>query len=248
MRQAIALPRRHVLASRKCFEVGKDKVSFAKLTMHMIPKIYESMRCTCFNCSHADIQIRHRLVRGQSIHNGLEFTLERGNPCYQYSQIHGNVYDCHPITPYHPETLEPLSTASDSSDSDSDDSDSSGLSSDSETALNGEKPTYNYQKDRIPPESHRFPLGSTCKANAQVAHTLYHWRYNLYQWVKDHLKAQGHLSAEKLVKREGKSDRKREKEARKIVDAMEADGQIKSLCQDIDTIYGFCDKMPNAVV
>jgi hypothetical protein len=31
---------------RKCFEVGKDKVSFAKLTMHMIPKIYKSMRCT----------------------------------------------------------------------------------------------------------------------------------------------------------------------------------------------------------
>lgn len=137
--------------------------------------------------------------------------------------------------PYHPETLEPLSTASDSSDSDSDDSDSSGLSSDSETALNGEKPTYNYQKDRIPPESHRFPLGSTCKANAQVAHTLYHWRYNLYQWVKDHLKAQGHLSAEKLVKREGKSDRKREKEARKIVDIMEADGQIKSLWHSYKT-------------
>ncbi|KAG9191268.1 hypothetical protein G6011_09356 [Alternaria panax] len=137
--------------------------------------------------------------------------------------------------PYHPETLEPLSTASDSSDSDSDDSDSSGLSSDSEAALNGEKPTYNYQKDRIPPESHRFPLGSTCKANAQVAHTLYHWRYNLYQWVKDHLKAEGHLSAEKLVKREGKSGRKREKEARKIVDAMEANGQIKSLWHSYKT-------------
>ena len=28
---------------RKCFEVGKDKVSFAKLTMHMIPKIYKSI-------------------------------------------------------------------------------------------------------------------------------------------------------------------------------------------------------------
>ncbi|CAG5181048.1 uncharacterized protein ALTATR162_LOCUS9567 [Alternaria atra] len=137
--------------------------------------------------------------------------------------------------PYHPETLEPLANASDSSDSDSDDSDSSGLSSDSETALNGEKPTYNYQKDRIPPESHRFPLGSTCKANAQVAHTLYHWRYNLYQWVKDYLKAEGHLTAEKLVKRDGRSDRKRAKEARKIVDAMEADGQIRSLYHSYKT-------------
>jgi hypothetical protein len=133
--------------------------------------------------------------------------------------------------PYHPETLEPLANASDSdSESDSDsDSDSSGLSSDSETQLNGEKPSYNYQKDRIPPESHRFPLGSTCKANAQVAHTLYHWRYNLYQWVKDYLKAEGYLTAEKLVKRDGRSDRKREKEARKIVDTMESTGQIRQL-------------------
>jgi hypothetical protein len=130
--------------------------------------------------------------------------------------------------PYHPETLEPLATASDSSSDDESDSDS-GLSSDSETQLNGEKPTYNYQKDRIPPESHRFPLGSTCKANAQVAHTLYHWRYNLYQWVKDYLKDEGHLTAEKLVKRDGRSDRKRAKEARKIVDTMEETGQIRKL-------------------
>ncbi|KAI4932690.1 hypothetical protein J4E85_003088 [Alternaria conjuncta] len=127
--------------------------------------------------------------------------------------------------PYHPETLEPLANASDDSDSDSD----SALSADSETHLNGEKPTFNYQGDRIPPESHRFPLGSTCKANAQVAHTLYHWRYNLYQWVKDYLKDEGHLTAEKLVKRDGRSDRKREKEARKIVDTMEENGRIRQL-------------------
>ncbi|KAI4950577.1 hypothetical protein J4E91_004462 [Alternaria rosae] len=130
--------------------------------------------------------------------------------------------------PYHPETLEPLANASDSS-SDSDSDSDSALSADSETQLNGEKPTFNYQGDRIPPESHRFPLGSTCKANAQVAHTLYHWRYNLYQWVKDYLKDEGHLTAEKLVKRDGRSDRKREKEARKIVDTMEENGRIRQL-------------------
>ncbi|USP81961.1 hypothetical protein yc1106_09235 [Curvularia clavata] len=127
--------------------------------------------------------------------------------------------------PYDPETLEPLA-----SDSDSDsDSDSSGLSSDSEAMLNGEKPTYNRRGERIPPESHAFPVGSTCRANAQVAHTLYHWRYHLYQWVKDYLKAEGHLTAEKLVKRDGWSDRKRDKAARKIVSAMEAKGQIREL-------------------
>ncbi|CAE7021612.1 hypothetical protein CFE70_003025 [Pyrenophora teres f. teres 0-1] len=125
--------------------------------------------------------------------------------------------------PYNPETLEPVASDSDS------DSDSSGLSSDSETGPNGEKTAYNFMKEHIPPETHRFPLGSTCKANAQVAHTLYHWKYHLYQWVKDYLKAEGHLTAEKLVKRDGWSDRKREKKARKIVDHMEEKGQIRSL-------------------
>ncbi|PZD39337.1 DUF4211 domain containing protein [Pyrenophora tritici-repentis] len=126
--------------------------------------------------------------------------------------------------PYNPETLEPVA-----SDTDSESDSSSGLSSDSETGLNGEKQAYNFAKERIPPETYRFPLGSTCKANAQVAHTLYHWKYHLYQWVKDYLKAEGHLTAEKLVKRDGWSDRKREKKARKVVDYMEETGQIRSL-------------------
>jgi hypothetical protein len=123
--------------------------------------------------------------------------------------------------PYDPESLEPLSA-----DSDSDSDSSSGLSEDSET---GEKPARNFQRERILPESHRFPLGSTCKANAQVAHTLYHWRYHLYQWVKTYLAAEGHLTAEKLVRRDGWSDRKRHKAARKIIEVMEETGHIRNL-------------------
>jgi hypothetical protein len=125
--------------------------------------------------------------------------------------------------PYDPETLEPLSA---DSDSDSDSESNSELSEDSEA---GGKAARNFHGERILPESHRFPLGSTCKANAQVAHTLYHWRYHLYQWVKDYLKAEGHLTAEKLVKRDGWSDRKRAKAVRKIMDSMEETGQIRSL-------------------
>lgn len=129
--------------------------------------------------------------------------------------------------PYDAETLEPLEDHSTSnSDSDSDDSE---LSADSEIHLNGEKPTYNAAGERLPSSLHRFPLGSTCKANAHVAHTLHHWRYHLYQWVKDYLKREGHLSPEKLVKRDGWSDRKREKKARKIVDGMEEQGEIRTL-------------------
>ena len=129
--------------------------------------------------------------------------------------------------PYNKDTLEPLETGSDS-DSDSSDSDSS-LSADGETALNGEAPAFNAAGERLPPESKVFTLGRTCKANAQVTHTLLHWRYHLYQWVKDYLEREKHMTAEKLVKREKKSDRKREKEARKIVDRMESGGEIKKL-------------------
>ncbi|KAH6641993.1 hypothetical protein C7974DRAFT_301691 [Boeremia exigua] len=129
-------------------------------------------------------------------------------------------------TPYNPESLEPLDSAGSDSDSNSD-SDSS-LSA-SETNLNGEKPTRDFRGDRIPPASKTFTLGSTCKANAQVAHTLHHWRYHLNDWVKDWLQSNGHLTPEKLVKRDKKSDRRREKEARKIVDEMESKGEIRKL-------------------
>lgn len=129
--------------------------------------------------------------------------------------------------PYNPESLEPLETDPDSASAS--ESDTSSLSADSETALNAEKPTYDARGERIPPESKTFTLGSTCKANAQVAHTLHHWRYHLNDWVKGYLESNGYLTPEKLVKRDAKSERKREAEARKIVDRMEREGEIKKL-------------------
>jgi hypothetical protein len=127
--------------------------------------------------------------------------------------------------PYDPETLEPLDNESDSDDDSDDDS---ALSAD-EADANGEKPAYNAGGERIPPESRRFALGSTCRANAQVAHTLHHWRYHLYSWVKDYLVRQGQLSAEKLVERVAWTDKKREKAALKIVKAMEEQGEVRKL-------------------
>ncbi|OAL05376.1 hypothetical protein IQ06DRAFT_211636 [Phaeosphaeriaceae sp. SRC1lsM3a] len=132
--------------------------------------------------------------------------------------------------PYNAESLEPLDNDTDSdSNKDSDDDDDSELSADSEAGLNGEKPTYDAQGSRIPPESKTFCLGRTCKANAQVAHTLHHWRYHLYSWVKDHLAREGYLTAEKLVQRDGWTDKKREKAALKMVRKMEEGGEIRKL-------------------
>ncbi|KAH8722413.1 hypothetical protein GQ44DRAFT_622613 [Phaeosphaeriaceae sp. PMI808] len=128
--------------------------------------------------------------------------------------------------PYSVETLEPMENVL---GSDSDSTDSSALSVSTEAGLDGEMPTYDIYGARLPPESKSFTLGRTCQANAQIAHTLHHWRYHLYSWVKDYLARKGYLTAERLVKRDGWSEKKREKAAIKILKAMEKDGEIRKL-------------------
>ncbi|KAF2678507.1 hypothetical protein K458DRAFT_376381 [Lentithecium fluviatile CBS 122367] len=132
-------------------------------------------------------------------------------------------------TPYDKDTLEPLADDSDSSSENESDNESSLSSHPSSAALNGEKATYDATGERIPPESKFFALGSTCKANAQVAHTLYHWRYHLNSWVVDYLVNEGHCTPEKLVKRDKWSVKKRMKYANKIVDKMEREGEVRKL-------------------
>jgi hypothetical protein len=131
--------------------------------------------------------------------------------------------------PYHKETLEPLADDTDSSSDNDNDSDSSLSSHASSADLNGEKATYDAMGERLPPESKFFTLGSTCKANAQVAHTLYHWRYHLNSWVVDYLVKEGHCTPEKLVKRDTWTVKKRTKYANKIVDKMEKENEIRKL-------------------
>ncbi|ORX95211.1 hypothetical protein BCR34DRAFT_608025 [Clohesyomyces aquaticus] len=130
---------------------------------------------------------------------------------------------------YNMDTLEPLYESEDEKDSTSDDDSDSDSDSVRSVDSNGHRKEYNANGDVLPPESTVFTLGSTCKANAQVAHTLRHWRYHLYSWVVDYLVSKGHQTAEKLAKRDKMSERKREKTANRIVDKMEKDGQIKTL-------------------
>ena len=145
---------------------------------------------------------------------------------------------CFTGQPYDMATLEPLADDDDddtSSDSDADSSSSSSstsalfVSSDSRETNNGKPPQYNAEGEILPPEFKVFTLGSTCKANAQMAHTLRHWRWHLNTWVLDYLNRMGHCTPEKLVERDNMSQRKREKIANKIVDFMETSGEIRKL-------------------
>ena len=71
-----------------------------------------------------------------------------------------------------------------------------------------------------------------CRANAQTAHALTHWRYHLNQWVLDWLKTAGHTEPAKIVDRENWGVKRRGEFANKVVDGMEEKGEIKALYRD----------------
>ncbi|GAB7339293.1 hypothetical protein MBLNU457_5946t1 [Dothideomycetes sp. NU457] len=127
--------------------------------------------------------------------------------------------------PYNKTSLEEIATKNDDDeDEDSDSDDSSDSDSDGGT--------HDVEGRQIPPQSKIFYVGKFCKANAETAHALTHWRWHLYDWVVDYLTAKGHNTPEMIVKRDSWSERKRRKRANKIVDAMEVEGKIKELYQD----------------
>ena len=78
-------------------------------------------------------------------------------------------------------------------------------------------------------EKEYFLVGRFCYANAEIAHTLHHWRFQLNQNILAWLGENGHLAAGKVVQRENWSRKKREKYANKIVDGMNESGEMKAM-------------------
>ncbi|MCJ1429961.1 hypothetical protein MMC29_007876, partial [Sticta canariensis] len=81
-------------------------------------------------------------------------------------------------------------------------------------------------------ESYQFYLGRTCKANAETAHSLHHWRIQLNFYVLTLLRNNGHLSAEKILERERWNTKKREKYSNAVVDGMESSGEMRNLYKE----------------
>lgn len=73
---------------------------------------------------------------------------------------------------------------------------------------------------------------SHCYANAEQSHTLIHWKFALYEWVKDTLEGEGELLPAKLAEREKMKARKRTDYANALVDRWAAENQIKDLYRD----------------
>ncbi|KAK5731377.1 hypothetical protein LTR15_001317 [Elasticomyces elasticus] len=123
--------------------------------------------------------------------------------------------------PYNPHTLD------DVSEKRNDDDDSS--SSEEEEEEDEDMPVRDYRGNKVPPANIIYKVGKFCKANADTAHALQHWRYHLNAYAINWMTAKGYLSDEKIVKRDGQSMKKRQKEANRITDHMETDGCIGTL-------------------
>ncbi|KAK2740663.1 hypothetical protein FQN57_006033 [Myotisia sp. PD_48] len=122
--------------------------------------------------------------------------------------------------PYLLETLE--SIVNDSSDDNDDSRDPATFGN---TDRNG---------NEIPDEDSHFYLGRHCGANAIMAHTLIHWRYNLNGWVLDYLKRKRLFEDKEIITREHWSHKKRTKFANEIVDSMAASGEVERLWRDFN--------------
>ncbi|KAK3632258.1 hypothetical protein LTR56_004274 [Elasticomyces elasticus] len=121
--------------------------------------------------------------------------------------------------PYNPHTLEDVGRKRDDDDD----------SSSSEEEEDDTQPTRDYRGNKVPPANIIYKVGKFCKANADTAHALQHWRHHLDSQAMLWMTAHGYLTDEKIIKRDGQSMKKRQKEANRITDHMETDGHIRTL-------------------
>ncbi|KAJ5314239.1 uncharacterized protein N7443_001123 [Penicillium atrosanguineum] len=134
-----------------------------------------------------------------------------GHPASSDIRLYGKAYSL--------ATLEPLN---DESSEDSDNSDSSEASG--------------VERDRdgheLPGEEKRFYLGRHCKDKAQLAHTLMHWRYQLNEWVVDHLDRMGQMKDSEILRRNNLSQKRKTRNAIEIIKQMAEAGEIEKLWRD----------------
>ncbi|KAK5119008.1 hypothetical protein LTR62_000219 [Meristemomyces frigidus] len=122
---------------------------------------------------------------------------------------------------YNPHTLEEV--GNDADDDDDDDNDSSSEHTDDD------QPVYDWQGNKVAPANTIFNIGRFCMANAETAHNLQHWRFHLNELAIFWLEMKGYMTQEAVVKRDRKSSKKRKKEANRITDRMEREGEIRSM-------------------
>lgn len=103
---------------------------------------------------------------------------------------------------------------------------------DSDPEASDDSKSVNSKGQDIPSEDKDYYLGRFCRANAERAHSLIHWKHALNEWVVQTLEDQGFLEPEKLAERIKWNQRKLSALANEIVDEWVDKGEIKSLYRD----------------
>ncbi|KAG0155049.1 putative transcription factor IIIc-like protein [Penicillium digitatum] len=136
-----------------------------------------------------------------------------GHPASSDIKLYGKAYSL--------QTLEPLEDENDNSN---------GSDEDSNNNDDGK------ERDRdghvIPPENVRYFLGKQCKARAQLAHTLTHWRYHLNEWVIDFLERTGHMDDDEILRRNDMSVKRKTRNANEVLGSMTGTGEVDKLWRD----------------
>ncbi|OCL07366.1 hypothetical protein AOQ84DRAFT_377744 [Glonium stellatum] len=99
--------------------------------------------------------------------------------------------------------------------------------------------TYDSDGRSVPDEDVTYTVGRFCMRNAQMAHTLNHWRYHLNEWVVDYLTKEGYCAPKRIVERDSWSTRKKRDYANQVVDEMEEKDEIRRLHRDYRTQIDF---------
>ncbi|KAK0736813.1 hypothetical protein B0T21DRAFT_410305 [Apiosordaria backusii] len=139
-----------------------------------------------------------------------------GHPATWTISFHGTPY----IKRFGMDFLDPI-------EQDSSDDSSSSSSQNSDRGGNVDE-----DGNTIPPEDKTFYVGVVCNGNAEIAHTLIHWKHALLDWVESQLMAEGYMRPAKLAEREKMKLKKKYKLVDKIVEEWVERGQVRALFAD----------------
>ncbi|KAK4639277.1 hypothetical protein QC761_706840 [Podospora bellae-mahoneyi] len=103
--------------------------------------------------------------------------------------------------------------------------------SDSGSSSQSQSESYDMDEDgnTIAPEEKTFYVGVVCNGNAEIAHTLIHWKHALQDWVESQLMAEGWMQPARLVEREKMKLKRKYKLVDKIVEGWVERGKVRGL-------------------
>ncbi|KAI0118655.1 hypothetical protein GGR51DRAFT_128350 [Nemania sp. FL0031] len=121
---------------------------------------------------------------------------------------------------YHKDTLMEVESDSDSEHNDDEDDD------DNDTA------SVDTRGMPLPPVTKEWCVGSVCCSNAETAHSLFHWKHALKEWVEERLEDEGWMTGQKLSEREKMKAKARRALANNIADEWQERGIVTALYGD----------------